>query len=106
MTFPALTPSTQGSTLVLATVVFQAFLPFMMDLADRVFTANYDCDPSYLRYIFSQDFFEFRELWSNGMGDQDLIKAAEASEQYCPVVEDISLDDDTLYDAVAQIENE
>ena len=77
-----------------------------MDLADRVFMANYDWDPSYLRYIFSQDFYEFRELWSNGMHDHDLIKAAEASEWYCPVVEDISLDNDTLYEAVAQIENE
>ena len=77
-----------------------------MDLADRVFMANYDWDPSYLRYIFSQDFFEFCELWSNGMGDQDMIQATEASERYCPVVKDISLDDDTLYDAVAQIENE
>ena len=106
MTFLALTPSTQGSALISARVAFQAFLPFTTDLADRVFMVNYDWDPSYLRYIFSQDFFEFCELWSNGMGDQDMIWAAEASERYCPVVENISLDNDTLYYAVAQIKNE
>ena len=90
MTSPALTPSTHRHTLVSATVAFRAFLPFTMELADKVFTANHDWDPSYLRYIFSQDFFEFRDLWSNSIEDQDMIRAAEASERYCPVVEDIS----------------
>ena len=31
---------------------------------------------------------------------------ASATEKYSPLVEDISLDDDTLYEAVQQIENE
>ena len=82
-----------------------SLLAFHDGLSGQGFHGQLNWDPSYLRYIFSQD-FEFRELWSNGMGDQDLIKAAEASERYCPVVEDISLDHDTLYEAVAQIENE
>ena len=30
-----------------------------MELSDRVFTANQDWDPTYLRYIFSQDFYDF-----------------------------------------------
>ena len=40
------------------------------------------------------------------MCDQELIQAAESIDHYSPVVEDISLDDTTLYDAVEQIENE
>ena len=109
MQFMALTPSTQVRTvalLVSAMVAFQLLVAFRMELSDRVFTANRDWDPCYLRYIFSQDFFEFHDLWKSSVGDQDMIKAAEASKPYKPIVEDISLDDDTLYDAVAQIEKE
>ena len=68
--------------------------------------ANRDWDPCYLRYIFSQDFYEFGDLWLNGVGDQDMIKAAENIEPYSPIVEDISMDDDSLCKAVEQIERE
>ena len=68
--------------------------------------ANRDWDPCYLRYIFSQDFYEFHELWLNGVGDQDMIKAAENIEPYNPIVEDILLDDASLCQAVEQIERQ
>ena len=79
-----------------------------MELAERIFTVNQDWDPTYLRYIFSQDFYEFRELWSSNVGDKDIVAFAEKSENewYQPIVEDISLDDSTLYNAVIQIEKE
>ena len=104
-----LTPSTHRrivALLIPATVAFLVPLAFRIDIWNRFFTVNCDWDPCYLRYILSQDFFEFHGLWSNSVGDQDMIKAAETSECYSPVVEDISLGDNTLYDAVAQIEKE
>ena len=38
------------------------------------------------------------------MADQDLIHAVETIEKYQPVIEDISLDDKTLCQAVEEIE--
>ena len=79
-----------------------------MELADRMFTGNRDWDPTYLRYIFSQDFYEFGDLWKSNIGDSDLVTIAERmeNERYTPIVEDISLDDQTLCDTVDQIERE
>ena len=73
-----------------------------MDLTDRVFCTNTDWDPAYLKYIFCQDFYEFCELWNNSVGDKEFVNAVETAEQspYKPIVEDISMDDDTLYTAV------
>ena len=68
--------------------------------------ANTDWDPLYLSYIFSQDFSEFRDLWVSNVGDKELVSATVATERYSPIVEDISMDDNTLYAAVAQIEEE
>ena len=45
-------------------------------------------------------------MWQNSVADMDLVKAAESVEKYSPLVEDISLDDSTLCEAVEQIENE
>ena len=73
-----------------------------MDLSDRIFMANRDWDHAYLKSIFTQDFYEFRELWHSNVGDTELLRAECCS----PIVENISLDDDTLYEAVAEIENE
>ena len=78
-----------------------------MELHDRIFLANKDWDPSYLGYIFSQDFYEFRDLWQGNVGDNELVHAMEvATERYSPIVEDISMEDDELYEAVTQIEQE
>ena len=73
-----------------------------MELSDRMFCANRDWDPAYLQYIISQDFYEFRELWQSNIGDKELVCA----ERYSPIVADISLDDNTLYEAVAQIKED
>ena len=79
-----------------------------MELTNRIFTTNRDWDPSYLRYIFSQDFYEFRDLWTNSIADKELVKVAKATERepYAPIVEDILMDDASLYEAVMQIERE
>ena len=55
-----------------------------MDISDRIFTANRDWDPMYLRYIFSQDFYDFRDLWMSNVGDNELVKVAEKTECYSP----------------------
>ena len=91
-----------------ATVYFTiSFEGNHMELSDRIFTVNRDWDPSYLRYVIDQDFYDFRDLWANALPDEELLRATESSpERYCPIVEDISVDDDTLYEAVAKIEEE
>ena len=43
-------------------------------------------------------------IGKNCLSDKELIDGE--GPRYCPVVEDISLDDDTLYDTVEQIEHE
>ena len=80
-----------------------------MELSDRIFFTNNDWDPQYLREIVSQDFYDFTEHWQSSLANMELVEAVEkvvTSGRYCPLVENISLDDDTLYDAVAQIESE
>ena len=82
------------------------FAHFMMELADETLSTHRDWDPIYLSDIFGQDFYDFDHLWRSNMGDQDLVHAIEVIERYNPLVEDISLDDDTLYEAVEDIEVE
>ena len=77
-----------------------------MDISDRLFVTNRDWDSQYLRELVTQDFYDFKEHWqSSVMSDKELI-VAERQTPYCPVTEDISIDDATLYEAVAQIEDE
>ena len=40
------------------------------------------------------------------MSDRELVETAKHVEHYCPVVEDISMDDVELYTAVESIEKE
>ena len=78
-----------------------------MDIADRLFVTNCDWDPHYLRELVTQDFYDFTEHWNTSITDMELLVAeGPLSAKYLPVVEDISLDDDTLYEAVEQIEHE
>ena len=77
-----------------------------MDLSDECFKRNRDWDPSYLLMLFDEDFHDFNELWSSNMGDSELVSAIENLEIYSPIVEDISMDDNTLCEAVEQIEQE
>ena len=80
-----------------------------MELSDRLFFTHCDWDPQYLRDLVTQDFYEFKEHWENSLPDIELVKATEgamATEAYRPLVEDISLDDEALCEAVEQIEYE
>ena len=78
----------------------------MMDVSDAVIWRNKDWDPSYLLDIFTEDFYNFDELWDNSLSDSDLVEVVSKMERYCPVVEDISMDDEELCKAVEQIEYE
>ena len=77
-----------------------------MDLPDVSFSRNWDWDPAYLSELLDEDFYDFSELWSSNIGDMELVKETERVEKYCPVVEDISIDDELLCSAVEKIESE
>ena len=77
-----------------------------MDVPDSSFISNHDWDPAYLRDIFDVEFFDFTELFFSNITDMELLEHVEHTEKYCPITEDISLDDDTLCQAVKQIETE
>ena len=79
---------------------------FTMEVTDRALLCNRDWDPCYLRSIFDTDFFDFSELWSSSIGDIEIFEHVENVEKYSPIVEDISLDDSTLCEAVNEIEKE
>ena len=67
---------------------------------------NLDWDPLYLSFIFLQDFNDMSDLWNcEVVSDRELLEVSETS-HYCPIVEDISMDDSTLCAAVEQIEKE
>ena len=65
---------------------------------------NRDWDPCYLSQIFSEDFNDFTEMWSTDVTDSEIVTEAIHAEHYCPLVEDISLDDAELCTAVEKIE--
>ena len=67
------------------------------------FLVNRDWDPVYLSSIFDIDFEDYSDLWDNSMDEFQMV---EALDRYCPVVEDISIEDNVLYSAVEQIESE
>ena len=81
-----------------------------MDFEDDLFL-NLDWDPVYLAYLFRQEFDDIDYLWKfEIVSGFELLKMSEISdcvqEKYSPCVEDISLDDDFLCDAVDRIESE
>ena len=77
-----------------------------MDVPDITLLRNCDWDPCYLSAILEGDFFDYSELWSNYMEDCELLDSVNKLEAYCPIVEDISLDDNELCSAVEQIRME
>ena len=75
-----------------------------MDFEDDLFL-NLDWDPVYLAYLFREEFDDIDYLWDfEIVNDLELLKMSEISdcvtEKYSPCVEDISLDDDVLCDAL------
>ena len=79
-----------------------------MDISDDLLSSNRDWDPSYLRLFFDEDFNDMTELWKSNVVDSVLVNETSRVERqpYCPVTEDISLDDQTLCSAVEKIEQE
>ena len=74
-----------------------------MDLSDEYISNNRDWDPSYL---CNQDFYEFSDMWCSNITDMEIVKETEKVETYCPITEDISMDDTVLCSAVKKIEKE
>ena len=76
-----------------------------MEISDSSLLINRDWDPSYLSQLVGD---QFNDLWNCGrdMNDKELVQNVERIEKYCPIVEDISLDDQVLCTAVEKIEEE
>ena len=79
---------------------------FEMEVSDELLLENRDWDLSYLSEILSADFHEFEDLWDSNVNNCDLVSEINKVEMYQPIVEDISLDDETLCEAVESIEKE
>ena len=78
-----------------------------MECSDELLMSNCDWDPAYLRELVGVDFFEFEDLWSTGVNDMELLQEVKhVEDKYCPVVEDISIDDEVLCSGVEKIEEE
>ena len=74
--------------------------------SDDIFI-NLDWDPSYLASIFDADFYDMSDLWDvDYVGDNQLLEYAERRDIYCPMVEEISIEDEVLCKAVEQIESQ
>ena len=77
-----------------------------MEISDEVLMSNFDWDPVYLQEVVKQDFYEFNHLWCSDLTDMELVKEVSEMEKYCPITEDISLDDEVLCSTVEKIESE
>ena len=77
-----------------------------MEVSDVKLFCDRDWDREYLMDIFTQDFEEYPNTWESNVSDTQLVNHVEKLEKYFPVVEDISMDDETLCSAVKQIEYE
>ena len=79
-----------------------------MEVSDHLLVSNRDWDPSYLQLLFQEDFYDHSELWKSNVQDKELVTetARVERERYCPITEDISLDDEILYTGVEKIEEE
>ena len=77
-----------------------------MEISDDMMARNRDWDPSYLGHLFSEDFYDFKDLWQSPVSDSQLVQDVANLDKYSPIVEDISMDDEVLCKAVEKIENE
>ena len=77
-----------------------------MEVADAMYVRNRNWDPCYLRDLFQEEFYKFGDLWKSNVMDIELLEESDRVERYCPIKEDISLDDDTLCKAVENVEDE
>ena len=80
---------------------------FIMSMESNDIFLSWDWDPCYLAYIFDQDFFDMAELWDgDDTTDSSLLESFENKDIYAPILEDISLDDDLLHEAVEEMESQ
>ena len=77
-----------------------------IDLSDDYLISNCDWDLNYLKEIFTEDFECFDSLWSSNISDMELLSNVQEIERYCPITEDITIEDDLLCAAVEKIEQE
>ena len=77
-----------------------------MEVSDNYFMNNRDWDPVYLQDLFREDFFDFTEHWSSPLSDAELNQEMDKLEKYCPITEDISMEDEVLCQVVEKIEHE
>ena len=75
-----------------------------MEFSDEYFSTNCDWDPCYLAMLFEEEFNDFSLLWISEISDVELITEGSKMDVYCPIVEDISIEDDVLCSAVEKIE--
>ena len=63
---------------------------------------------SYLKHLSPLQgyFFDLSHLWIDTVTDMEMLEFSNKFEKYNPCVEDISLEDDILVDAVSRIESE
>ena len=79
-----------------------------MEVSDSMLFRNRDWDPSYLKLLFAEDFNDVSDLWQSNVTDCELMNETcrVERERYCPITEDISMDDTTLCSVVEKIEEE
>ena len=77
-----------------------------MEVSDDILISNCDWDPCYLQEIFREEFINFSDHWNCHISDEDLNIEMDKIERYCPITEDISLEDEVLCNAVEKIEDE
>ena len=87
---------------------FSIYSLVIMEVSDIELSKNRDWDPNYLRDLMMDDFYELNDLWQSNIRDGDLVPETDRveCECYCPLVEDISLEDEVLCSAVEKIEEE
>ena len=64
-----------------------------IEISDQFLMSNRDWDPAYLQTMFCEDFNSCSELWQSNVSDVALINKVEETERYCPITEDISIED-------------
>ena len=75
-------------------------------MEDSELIGNLDWDPAYLALIFDSDFEDMSELWNDSLSVSDSKILHAMDTKYCPIIEDITIDDDCLVSAIEAIENE
>ena len=74
-------------------------------MEDSDLMSNLDWDPSYLSTIFDVDFNDMSDLWSSSsVSDNDILHGMDL--KCSPILDEFSLDDEFLYNAVEAIEHQ